>query len=68
MSPTLINMKFLFIIFIFIAVSILSLLWETAHAPLIDDHETIISSDKKEKKQISEMILKKTEKLKEVEK
>lgn len=49
MSPTLINMKFLFIIFIFIAVSILSLLWETAHAPLIDDHETIISSDKKEK-------------------
>lgn len=58
-------MKFLFIIFIFIAVSILSLLWETAHAPLIDDHETIISSGKKEKKQ---MILKKTEKLKEVKK
>lgn len=42
-------MKFLFIIFIFLAVSTLSLLWEAAHTPLIDGHETIISSGKKEK-------------------
>ena len=42
-------MKFLFIIFIFLAVGILLLLWEAAHAPLIDDHEMNISSSKNEK-------------------